>query len=119
MLDSVSDSVESVLPVHDGCDLPRLRILGNVWVGVRAHDQDSDDLGAVISYLVPACRPTRKRHDVSFLEFVVAIVHSDGWWSPKHDQQFLDAVMKVVDELRRLGLELPDGTAQRTGGRSN
>ena len=53
------------------------------------------------------------------MEFVVAIVHSDGWLSPKHNQQLLAAVMKVVDELRRAGLELPDGTAQRTGWRSN
>jgi hypothetical protein len=94
-------------------DLPRLRILGHVWVGVRRDDQYAGDPVALVPDLMTALRPARQRDDISFAKLPVPVVQANSRLSAEHNEQFLAAVMEVVDELAATGLELPQRRAQR------
>jgi hypothetical protein len=94
-------------------DLPCLGILGNVWVGVRRDDQYAGDSVALVPDLMTALRPARQRDDISFAKLPIPVVQANSRLSAEHYEQFLAAVMEVVDELAATGLELPQRRAQR------
>jgi hypothetical protein len=114
VLDGIDAPME--LPVFtssDDADLPRLGILRNVWVGVRRDDQHAGDPVALVPDLMTALRPARQRDDISFAKLPVPVVQANSRLSAEHNEQFIAAVMEVVDELTATGLELPQRRAQR------
>jgi hypothetical protein len=55
-------------------DLSRLQVLGHIRTHVRGDDQDPDNLGAFVPYLVASGRTTGERHHVSLAKLTVAVV---------------------------------------------
>ncbi len=74
----VRDTVEVMLPVDYRCNLPGLRVLGNVRVGMCSDDQNARHRLAVVANLVTALGAAGERQHVTLRHLMVSIVHSDG-----------------------------------------
>jgi hypothetical protein len=99
VLDGVVDAVVPVPALDDCRDLPGIRVLGDVRVGVARGDEHADGLLAVVPDLMPSLGAARKWNDVALGELAVTVVQADGRAPSEDDQELLGAVVEVIDEL--------------------
>ena len=91
MIYRVGDAMEAVFAVNDCRKLPRLGILGHVWIRICRDEQNARWNLPVVPNLVPTLRPAWERDDVA---------------SGTSSQTFLASSLMTNDEI--LGSERSD-----------